>query len=220
MEFSAIKDKFAGVFRQYYLPIILGIGGIVFLLYGLISSVLPQRDKGDILFEAAQTTSSDPSASDLQGKSITVDVEGAVIKPGVYTLKEDARIQDALIAAGGMNDEADRGKIAKILNLASKITDGGKIYIPFVGETIKVAQIGTSEGSSSDGSSVMGDSTGSLININTASAQELDTLSGVGPATAEKIISNRPYETVGDLVSKKSVGQSVFSKIKDKISTY
>ena len=59
-----------------------------------------------------------------------------------------------------------------------------------------------------------------MVNINTASETELDALPGVGPVTAQKIISNRPYQKIDDLVSKKAVGASVFSKIKDQISIY
>lgn len=215
MEFSNFQERFGPIFRQYYLPIILGVFGFGFLLYGLIQSAMPHQDKGEILFEAASTNNiAKADVKSSISKQITVDIEGAVIKPGVYTLKEDSRIQDALIAAGGMSDTADRGKIAKGLNLASKISDGGKIYIPFVGEAAEIAQSGTSS------QAVMGDATGGLININTASASELDSLSGVGPATAEKIISNRPYEKIEDILSKKAVGASVFEKIKAKISVF
>jgi competence protein ComEA len=78
----------------------------------------------------------------------------------------------------------------------------------------------TSEGTSSNSSgSVQGSSTGS-VNINQATEEELDALPGVGPVTAQKIISNRPYQSVDDLVSKKAVGQSVFSKIKDQVRVY
>ncbi|HVF69306.1 MAG TPA: ComEA family DNA-binding protein [Xanthomonadales bacterium] len=220
MDFSELQEKFGPIFRQYYVPIILGLFGFVFLLYGLISSVLPTKEKGDILFEAAQTTSSGSATSVSEVKQITVDVEGAVLKPGVYKLATDSRVQDALIAAGGMSDKADREKVAKGLNLASKITDGGKIYIPFEGDTTSIGQVAGIAGDPSASSGQVGESTSGLININSATSSELDTLSGVGPATAEKIISNRPYEKIEDLVTKKAVGPSVFEKIKARIAVY
>lgn len=211
MDFS---EKFGSTVKQYMVPILLGGAGVVLLLYGLIQSVVPKQENKDISFEAASDTAAVSEKPKIE--QITVDIEGAVLKPGVYKLPKDARAQDALIKAGGMSEKADRVQVAKGLNLASKVIDGGKIYIPFVGDTIAVSQSGVSGGA---GQSVMGDST-SLININSASPTELDTLSGVGPATAEKIISNRPYEKIEDLVSKKAVGQAVFDKIKDKISVY
>lgn len=218
MDFSG---KFATTLKQYMLPILLGGVGIVLLLYGLIQSVVPKQEKSDISFEAATDTAA--AADKPKIDEITVDIEGAVLKPGVYKLPKDARVHDALIKAGGMSGKADRVQVAKALNLASKIIDGGKIYIPFEGDSVNISQTGSplrqgSEGQA--GQSVMGDTATNLININSASSTELDTLPGVGPATSEKIINNRPYERIEDLITKKAVGQSVFDKIKDKIVVY
>lgn len=211
-----LQEKFAQVFKHYSLSLILGGVGFVLLLYGLIQSVLPAGSSEDgIQFEAGSGAEASTSAG-METKQIIVDVEGAVLKPGVYKLPADARVQDALIAAGGMSEEADQEKVAKAMNLAGRITDGGKIYIPLIGDTAGAAQGGSTDGS---GQNVMGQMSGS-ININTASATELDSLSGVGPATAEKIIANRPYEKPEDLVTKKAVGQSVYEKIKERISVY
>ncbi len=221
MDFSELQEKYAPILKQHALPIFLGVTGFALLLYGLIGSVLPKSDKGEMSFEAASTA--DSASSGQAGsaiKQLTIDIEGAVMKPGVYKMPDDSRIQDALIAAGGMSDKADREKIAKGLNLAARITDGGKIYIPFVGDTAAATGGSHSAGSGQAGQAVIGDSTNGTININSATSAELDSLSGVGPATAEKIIGNRPYEKIEDLLSKKSVGQSVFEKIKDKISVY
>ncbi len=216
MDFSELQEKYVPILKEHSLPILLGVIGFGFLIYGLIGSVLPKSDKSEMSFEAASTADASSTEASKSGKQLVIDIEGAVIKPGVYKLPDDSRIQDALIAAGGLSDKADREKIAKGLNLAAKISDGGKIYIPFVGDT--AAATGGSAGGSSQ--AVIGDSTGGAININSATATELDSLSGVGPATAEKIIGNRPYEKIEDLLSKKSVGNSVFEKIKDKISVY
>jgi competence protein ComEA len=144
------------------------------------------------------------------GKSIVVDIEGAVTKPGVYTLPADARVQDSLIAAGGLSSDADRKGIAKLFNMAAKLTDGGKLYFPFVGESVQTASVGTT-------GQVAGAST-SIVNLNTASEAELDGLPGIGQVTAQKIITNRPYQTVDELTSKKVVTASVFAKIKDLVS--
>lgn len=201
-------EKYLPVLQKHWLPISLGLLGVIFLGYGLMSLTGSSKQNDDILFEPA----SNSTENKQEQKKITIDVEGAVVKPGVYDLEVDARVQDGLIAAGGMSDKADREKVSKGLNLAAKLVDGGKLYIPFMGESA----VGLAVGS---GDSVLG-SVSSLININTASASELDKLQGVGPVTAEKIISNRPYGAIEELVSKKIVGQKVFEGIKDKITVY
>jgi competence protein ComEA len=171
-----------------------------------------------MVFESGNASPSDTAKSPStnsdtkKGKQIAIDVEGAVLKPGVYMLPFDSRVQDALIVAGGMSDKADRLKVAKGMNLAAKLIDGGKIYIPFQGDSASTAQGG---GSSEN---VLGDATSSMVNINTASDSELDGLSGVGPSTVKKITANRPYGSIDELLSKKVVGKSVFEKIKGAIT--
>ena len=201
------SGKLSSLLGKNILPMVLGVLGLIFLGYGLISSSAPKKDKPDILFEAASDVN--PSAMVTKKlKEIAVDVEGAVVKPGVYKLKEESRTQDALVAAGGMSEEADREKVAKSLNLASKIADGAKIYIPFIGESDVPS--GSSESTQAEGNS-------ESININDASSEELESLPGIGEVTAAKIIDNRPYGSIEELLEKKIVGNSTFEKIKDKI---
>lgn len=142
---------------------------------------------------------------------IVVDIEGAVNYPGVYKLAPSSRIEDAFVAAGGLRQDADEAAIAMSMNRAAKLIDGAKIYIPFMGEA--------------DNTSVAGDQTSSAIsvrslgvNINTASKDELEALSGIGPVTAEKIIGGRPYLHIEELVEKKAMSQSVFMKLKDQLT--
>jgi competence protein ComEA len=209
---NSLQEKYLPILRKHWLPISLGALGLIFLSTGLMSLVGSNKGDDQIVFESAGHNSASGSAED-QEKQITVDIEGAVVKPGVYDLPFDSRVQDALIAAGGMSDKADRERVSKGLNLAAKLSDGGKIYIPFIGDST------ISPGTGGGGDTVLG-ANSSLININTASASVLDKLQGVGPVTAEKIISNRPYSAIEELVSKKVVGQKVFEGIKDKISIY
>lgn len=187
--------------KENFLPIILLAGATILLIFGIYQLLLKPSKNSLTLEESSQ--SAQPSAS-----KILVDVAGAVNKPGTYTLTSDARYKDALKAAGGISQEADEEWIEKNLNQASRLTDGAKIYIPRVGE----------QASSTSTSTVAGASQTGLINVNTASTSELDTLPGIGPVTAQKIIDSRPYLQVSDLVSKRAVTQSVFDKIKDKIS--
>src|SRR3989344_1557742 len=139
------------------------------------------------------------SATDSESAGeIIVHVDGAVTRPGVYKLKADSRVNDAINAAGGLSGSADQSKI----NLAAKITDGQKIYVFAQGENT-----GTTSITGSD-----------LININAASESELDKLPQVGPVTAAKIIASRPYSSLEELLTKKVVNTSVYEKIKGLIT--
>jgi competence protein ComEA len=209
MDNSLFKDRLLAFIQANFLSVLLGIGGLIFLGFGLLSLSTPKQDNKDILFEAASDKS--PEAKALENKvkkqGITVDIEGAVMKPGVYTFAADSRIQDALIVAGGMSKEADRAQVTKGLNLASKLIDGGKIYIPFQGE--QVAMNGNE--------SILGSQSGG-VDLNTASQQALEALPGIGEVTAKKIIEARPYHAIDELLQKKVVGQKVYEQIKEKVS--
>lgn len=141
------------------------------------------------------------SASAVPSGEIMVHVDGAVKNPGVYKLSAGSRVKDAVVAAGGLASEADQAKI----NLAAKVVDGQKIHIASQYEVISNKQEVISSQSN-------------LVNINTASEAELDKLPGIGPVTAGKIINLRPYGSVEELLSKKAVSSSVYSKIKDLVS--
>lgn len=147
-------------------------------------------------------------ADDGLGTEIWVDVQGGVVRPGVYSLREGDRVKDALIAAGGLGGQADREAVAKYINLAEKIKDGTKLYIPVLGE---------SEQENREDGQVQGLSD-RRVNINTATKSELDQLWGVGEARAETIIEGRPYQTVEEV--KKVLPSNVYEQIKDEISVY
>ena len=176
-----------------YLPIVIGLGGVILVITGIFISKNknPETQQQDFVVEKVASKS---------GGLLVVDVAGAVEKPGVYELPNNSRIADALIPAGGLSAMADREAISKTINLAQKITDGSKIYFPFLNEKTSVKN--------------------NTININSASLSELDTLVGVGAITAQKIIDGRPYLNTSDLVSKKILGKVTFDKIKDKLSVY
>ena len=199
--------KFFPIAKKYWLPLSLGFLGMTFFAYGLIWFFSGSYSaSNDVVFQPASTTSQN---SELPRTSIAVDIEGGVVRPGVYKLPLESRIQDVLILAGGLSESADRGWADKNLNLAARITDGGKIYIPRLGEGVR--------GDNGDtGISV----TGVQININSASESELDNLVGVGSVTAGKIISARPYSSIDELLKKKIVSSKVFNQIKEKISVY
>ena len=157
----------------------------------------------------------DPSSDSKRANAaseVYVDVDGAVVTPGVYRLREGARVAQAIDAAGGLAPEADVAG----LNRASKVVDGQKIYVPHVGEQQTVdAVAGSGPGEASVGTSVVSD----LVNINTANAAELQTLSGVGPSMAQSIIDERtkngPFTSIEDLMRVSGIGEKKFAKIKD-----
>lgn len=206
MDFSALVEKYSPFIQKNLLVIVLGAVGLIFLSYGLIALLGAKDSSSGIVFESGETAS---ESAKMQTK-ITVDVEGAVVKPGVHELSANSRLQDGLISAGGLSEDANREWVSKNLNLAAKLTDGGKIYIPKAGENS-----GGIGGSGSTGSLTTGQ-----ININSASESELDSLPGVGAVTAQKIISNRPYSSIEELLNKKVISSKVFSQIKEKIGVY
>lgn len=166
--------------------------------------------------EAEDTPSDDAVGSSKKSSSaaeVYVDVDGAVASPGVYRLKEGARVSQAIDAAGGLTAEAD----VTGLNRASKVADGQKIYVPKVGE-----QQAVTAGGGADGGAVVtsgaNDAAG-LVNINTASVAELQTLSGIGPSMAQSIIDERtkngPFASIDDLMRVSGIGEKKLAKIKD-----
>lgn len=160
-------------------------------------------------------------------QKIKVDVAGAVVNPGVYELFEEARVEDALNAAGGLAGDADRGWVDKNLNLATKLADGDKLYLPKVGETSAApgasapvltppAAVGVVSGTDAPTSC-------SRVNINTTSAGTLDEcLSGIGPAYAQSIIDYREshggFKTIEEIQEVRGIGPKTFEKIKDQIT--
>lgn len=179
---------------QYKLPLALGLVGVVLLIGGMFSSGIMSRT-----FSKQKPFSSQPNSPPPK---IKIDVSGAVQTPGVYVLDPGARVEDALRAAGGISNQADPEKLSKTINLAQSLVDGMKIYIPSVDDP----QGGVVAGISTGGSS--------MVNINSASLDELDKLPGVGSVTAQRVVDNRPYQRVEELLSKRVVSKAVFEKIK------
>lgn len=139
-------------------------------------------------------------------KTIVVHVGGAVANPGVRELEEGSRVQDAVEAAGGFADGAARDA----LNLARVLADGEQVVVPTLEE--QEAVVSSPQGASAS-------TGGGKVNLNVASAAELDALPGVGPATAEKIVADReangPFATVEDLKRVSGIGDKKFADLAD-----
>ncbi len=193
----------SNLWEKFKLPLIFLSGGVFLLIIGLRLTFFSQPAEVKFISNSEATRSAE----------LLVDVAGEVTKPGVYKLPFDSRLKDLLVAAGGLTDLADREWINKNMNLAMKLTDASKIYIPSTDETQADSPINNEDNFSNTLSN-------HNININNASIAELDTLAGVGEVTAKKIIDNRPYGTIDELLTKKVVSKSVFEKIKEKITVY
>ena len=153
---------------------------------------------------------------------IQVHVSGAIHNPGVYALAPGSRVRDAIQAAGGLTDKADDTS----LNLAAQLEDGARLQIPTQiqvdiltpGAVIKSED----EQSSSRSTPPNTESPHQPININSADQSSLETLSGIGPVTAQKIIAfreeNGPFTSIEEIQKVSGIGPVTFEKIKDFIT--
>lgn len=165
--------------------------------------------------EANLTPNSFPEASNQteekneQSKSlekIIVDIKGNVVKPGIYEMDHDARVHEAIDLAGGFNEKAEQTAI----NLAQKIQDEMVIYVPAQGE-VEQSQVNLSDS----------DSNQSKIRINSATADEIESLNGIGPSKAQAIIDYREenglFQSVEDLLEVPGIGEKTLENLKEDI---
>ena len=171
---------------------------VVLLLLGLlIRNLLLPKPAVEVI-----TPPETPAEEEQTEQEIVVHVAGAVHAPGVYTLPAGSRVYTALEAAGGVLPEADQ----HALNLAEPLLDGRRITVPFQGEQ--------KENAAENGN----------ININTATAAELQQLPGIGPAKAAAIIAERekngPFQTIDELTRVSGIGPNTLNVIRDYLSLY
>lgn len=191
--------------------LIASIGFIIFLLSIAFFLNLDGNHSDNVIrFEKKGSDLVSSDSGSLNKAGIMIHIDGAVEKPGVYELNENSRLKDALNSAGGLSKNADRAYFARNFNLSQILKDQQKIYIPNSQEILHNSAI------PDELSQIKGVST-SQVNINTASQVALEALPGIGPVTAQKIISGRPYQLASDLVSKKKVSKKVFEEIKESI---
>lgn len=158
-----------------------------------------KRDRETRAFEALAESplpeESMETAVCVEDAPIGIDICGAVAREGYYELPPDSRLKDAVLLAGGLTEEADRRRI----NLAMKLKDQQKIVIPAMGEVLEE------------------ESEGSLVNINTAGADRLESLPGVGPVYAERIMAyrktNGPFASKEDLMNVSGIGEKTYANL-------
>lgn len=170
--------------------------------------------------EATTGPGSEGTTSTSEPAELLVHVAGAVSSPGVVRLPGGSRVVDAVEAAGGLRADADPDRT----NLAAPLTDGQRVVVPVLGRPLPpeatVPQGGGGGGESGSGGSP--DGPAGPIDLNTATEAELDTLPGVGPATATAIISHRedagPFRTVDDLLDVRGIGEAKLEAMRDLVT--
>ena len=189
------------------------LGGVVVLaLLGLGSAVV-----GTVLTPGGQTVevaapvdegvdSAELSDGPVPADVVVLHVHGAVGEPGIVELPLGSRVVDAIAAARGPTDDADLGAV----NLARVVADGEQLYVPRVGEAPPASSGGT------------GPDAQGRININTADAAALETLAGVGPALAARIIAwreqNGPFRSVDELTAVSGIGPKTLDGMRDQVT--
>ncbi|MGO8683843.1 MAG: helix-hairpin-helix domain-containing protein [Thermoleophilia bacterium] len=149
---------------------------------------------------------------------IVVYVCGAVVHPGVYDVQSGARVADLLKRAGGAGVKADLAAI----NLAARLSDGQQVVVPKKGEAAVTSPSVTGSSAAATGSAAGGKPPAAPVNLNTATVAELDGLSGIGPATAQKIIdyrtANGAFKAIAELKNVSGIGDAKFAALKPYIT--
>ena len=207
--------------------------GVIVMVVGVwwVVRVPPPPPESTIPFAsstvAAGSVGTDSVASPaLQVSRITVYVSGEVAKPGVYVLLPTARMIDAVQAAGGATSAAD----LVVVNLAAPLVDAAQVFIPRIGSIPRVklprphAGINLPTAGSAVGGAVGGTSATAvpgIVDLNSASLSDLDSLPGVGPSTAQAIIdyrvTNGPYASVDDLLNVRGIGPSKLAAMRARV---
>lgn len=192
---------------QGYLVVVL----IQLIALAAVVFILRRPTQGLVEILPPPTTTPAPTATPVVMK---VHVSGAVAEPGVYSLPEDSRVQQAVEAAGGLTEDATEAGV----NLALPLVDGQQVYVPREGEAATpVAAVGGSPASAPASSNA-----GSVVNINTASVEELQTLPSIGPAIAGRIVeyrdNNGPFRVIEDIKQVSGIGDATFEKLKELIT--
>lgn len=207
--------------KQKIIFIVIGTLMVMFIGYYII------KKQDDYKYKEIETIIEEDSAANavnyeekIEDTSIIVHVTGAIKKDGIIEVKQGDRIADVIEKAGGITEEADLSKV----NLAYKVSDGQKIYIPSINE--KDLQTGTEEYITNEaGKNIIveeEETNKEKVNINTATQTELETLSGIGPSTALKIINyrneNGKFKTKEDIKNVPGIGEQKYESIKENIN--
>jgi competence protein ComEA len=188
------------------------------ILIGALAIVVAMSGAGAPLASGPEETLGGATAPAAAGGEIVVDVAGAVVTPGVYRLVSGTRVSDAIDAAGGFSPRVDADRVAVELNLASVLADGQQVRVPSRDDDPGSAGGGTSAGGAGAGGGGAASGSGATrIDLNTATQAELESLPGIGPVTAGKIIESRaeaPFKTIDELRERGLVGEKTFESLR------
>ena len=175
-------------------------------------------DTEDIFSVTAKEAEMEQSVNEsaAEPEIIKVDVKGAVKSPGIFTAQAGDRVIDLISSAGSFTEKADTDKV----NFAQIIEDQMVIYVPEIGEedkgNLENIQVGTS------GAAVTKGTSGGLVNLNTATKEDLQTLTGIGPSKADAILEYREtvgkFKEVDELKQVTGIGDKTFERLRDSIS--
>ena len=191
----------------------IGLSAVLCALALVAGSMLLGSSVDAVEIRSAQTSTVHDSPSDASPvtKTLLVHVAGNVALPGVYELEQGSRVKDAIDAAGGFSDDADINS----LNLARIINDGEQIVVPSSSQQSSADDATSTTVSQADSKS------SKIVNLNTASSGQLETLPGIGKQTADKIIKDRerngPFLKVDDLTRVSGIGEKRLEAIRDLI---
>jgi competence protein ComEA len=185
------------------------LGAVAALGVGVVGFRLLRQPAPAELSLPRATPPASVSSTAVQGP-VVVYVAGAVARPGVYPVGAGARVADAVGAAGGTTPEADLDP----LNLAARLSDGDRIFVPRKGQAPPPV---VGPGPTGGGSTPSGP-----VNLNTATAEQLEALSGVGPATAHAIVTWRQqhgrFRSVQDLLQVRGIGPAKLESLRDQVT--
>lgn len=205
--------------------ILVAAGGAALVLAAAAGWVLlsPQPGQGaeaagpegaSLLLGTPDAASSAAATATPEPTTIVVDVEGAVVEPGIRQLPAGARVADAVSAAGGYASDVDLEAAAATINLAERLDDGAQIVVPRIGAGAAAAG---GPGASPVANAADVEEADGPLNINTASAEELEALPGIGPVTVDRIIAGRqeqPFDSLEDALERGIINRGQLEDIK------
>lgn len=223
--------------KMYIVIVLLAVGGFYYANRqpaadnsALLSSSQSMSENSGQSSSVSSVAASASSAASAANTEVVCDISGAVKHQGVYRLKNGARLEDLIEKAGGLTKDAQ----LKAINRSQLLKDQDKIYIPGKGDKTEAAQTANSaaasapaaststSASSSAASASSGPASGDLINLNTATAADLQKLNGIGEKKAEQIIAYRQekgsFKSIDELKEVSGIGDKTFAAIKDQLT--
>lgn len=248
MEINILKGKFEKIItkikkidKDYVIIGVIVIAVIIFMIINLGKIKEFENKDNDKMTNVESSINTDNDKSEenkeqkddnskeqiVNGGGIFVHIDGYINNPGVYEIKENDRIKTLIDKAGGFKE----GYSIKNINLAAKLSDGDKIYIPSVSEekasennnnNINMNSSGKGQNIKTDRNNVSVMKNNSKININTANISELKQITGIGESTANKIIDYREnvgkFKKIEDIKEVKGIGDAKYESLKNKIT--